>query len=57
MTVGRLARRATLRWQAHGVIAMLLSGLALGAPAENSCITLNGNPIQGGVLWLSLIHI
>ena len=51
MTVGRLARRATLRWRAHGVIAVLLSGLAPGALAEDPCIALNGNPIQGGVLW------
>ena len=51
MTVGRLARRGGLRWWGQAVIAMLLSGLVPAVLAEEACIALNGNPIQGGVLW------
>ena len=51
MAVGRLARRGGLRWWGQGVIAMLLSGLVPAVLAEEACIALNGNPIQGGVLW------
>jgi len=51
MAIGRLARRGLLRWWSQGFLTVLLSELVPGAVAESPCIALNGNPIQGGVLW------
>lgn len=51
MAMGRLARPRFLRWWARGCLVMLCSGRVPSALAEDPCIALNGNPIQGGVLW------
>ncbi len=51
MAMGRLARPRFLRWWAQGCLVMLCSGRVPSALAEDPCIALNGNPIQGGVLW------
>ena len=51
MAMGRLARPRFLRWWVQGCLVMLCSGGVPSALAEDPCIALNGNPIQGGVLW------
>ena len=51
MAVGRLARPRFSALVGAGLLGNALSGRVPSALAEDPCIALNGNPIQGGVLW------
>ena len=51
MTVGRLARPSVFCAGGRRASCDALERTGPGALAEDPCIALNGNPIQGGVLW------